>query len=124
MLSRLGSTGHYSAFNEGDLFTHVFNPVTRPSTTYIKVAANADGQRITNTFAYGVHTLVESAGKNTRLCNLGADNLGGVMINVTGGTLNGVNLMRWNGSSYAAASGAAVHLYNRLTIDNKTEPNI
>ena len=124
VLSRLGSTGHYSAFNEGDLFTHVFNPVTRPSTTYIKVAANADGQRITNTFAYGVHTLVESAGKNTRLCNLGADNLGGVMINVTGGSLNGVNLMRWNGSSYAAASGAAVHLYNRLTINNKTEPNI
>ena len=124
VLSRLGSTGYYSAINEGDLYTHVFYPVTRPGTTYIKVAANADGQRIMNTFAYGVHTLVESAGKNTRLCNLGADNLGGVMLNVTGGSLNGVNLMRWNGSSYAAASGAAVHLYNRLTIGNKTEPNI
>lgn len=124
VLSRMGSTGHYSAFNEGNLFTHVFNAVTRPGTTYIRMAANADGERVMNTFAYGVHTLVESAGKNTGLCNLGADNLGGVMLNVTGGSLNGVNLMRWNGSSYEAASGATVHLYNRLTINNKTEPNV
>lgn len=128
VLSRMGSTAYYSAFNESSennqyLFNHVFNPVTRPGTTYIQVAANADGQRIRNTFAYGVHTLVKNDGKNTALCNLGADNLGGVMINVSGGSLNGVNLMRWNGSSYAAASGATAHLYNRLTINNKTEPN-
>ena len=123
VLARMGSTGEYAAFNESDLFTHVFNPVTRPNTTYIKVAANASGQRVMNTFAYGVHTLVENAGRNTRLCNLGADNLGGTMINITGGALNGVNLMRWNGSSYAAGSGATVHLYNRLTIHIKDEQN-
>jgi len=124
VVCRMGSVyGHYVNFNESNIFTHIFDPVTRPRTVYIQVG-EAENQRVTNTFAYGVHTLVKNVdGENTVLCNVGADNIGGVMLNITGGSLNGVNIMRWNGSSYTAADGTTVHLYNRITINNKKEQN-
>ncbi|MBQ8752177.1 MAG: hypothetical protein IJZ13_03630 [Clostridia bacterium] len=124
VVCRMGSVlDQYTAFSEANVLTHIFDPVTRPRTVYIQVG-EAENQRVTNTFAYGVHTLVKNvAGENTVLCNVGADNIGGVMLNVTGGSLYGVNIMRWNGSSYTAAADATVHLYNRLTIHNKNEEN-
>jgi len=106
--------------NEGNLFTHLFNPITRAKTEYIRIV-NANGQTVFNTFAYGVKTLVVNQNStNVTLVNLGADNIGGPLLRMDGGSLTGVNIMRWNGSSYQYGSGS-LSLYNRLTINNKKE---
>ena len=98
--------------------------MTRPNTLYIRVQNGAQNQCVTNTFAYGVHTLVSNEGGiNTVLCNVGADNLGGVMLSASSGNLYGINIMRWNGSSYVISGEAEMHLYNRLTINDRNEVN-
>ena len=103
-----------------ELFDQVFNKITRVQTTYIRIS-NAKGQSVLNTFAYGVKTLVSAADStDTVLVNVGADNLGGEMLNISKGNLTAVNMMRWNGSSYINKDGR-LRLYNRLTINGKTE---
>ena len=114
----------FDAFNpvseSSELFEQVFNKITRVQTTYIRIS-HAKGQSVLNTFAYGVKTLVTAEDStDTVLVNIGADNLGGEMLNVTRGSLTAVNMMRWNGSSYINKDGR-LRLYNRLTINAKTE---
>ena len=125
VIARMKGGMYFTAINEGNLFTHVFDPVTRVNTTYIRLASNAQNTTIYNTFAYGVNTLIHNDGATgTKLINVGADNLGGsgYLIKVPSGSLTGVNLMRWNGKSYTGSG--TIHLYNRLTINDKNEADI
>lgn len=76
---------------------------------------------IFNTFAYGINTLVHAKNsQNSLLVNLGSDNQGGRMLMVNGGSLTGINLMRWNAAFYQNVGGA-IKLYNRLTIGGHNE---
>lgn len=107
---------------ETEVFNLVFNPVLRMRSTFINIQRGAEDQIIFNSFAYGAKTLVSSGG-NVTVINVGADNLGdgSPMFDVWGGRLHATNMMRYNGVSYRC-NNAAVMLYNRLTIQDKSEP--
>lgn len=77
-------------------------------------------------FAYGVKTLIVNHNStDVKIVNVGADNIGKEtpLLQTEGGSILGVNIMRYNGKSYQN-SGADLKLYNRLTINIKIEPTV
>ena len=101
------------------------NAITRPNTTFIRLE-NAENQKVYNSFAYGVKTLADVSGSTgVLIANVGADNLGegSPLLKTTGGSVTAVNVMRYNGISYEN-DGAALQIYNRLTINDKEEPSV
>lgn len=123
VLCRSAVPGLENWLAESMLFTDLF-PLTRSRCVYVMLE-NADGELIFNTFAYGVRTLVSANDSADTVClNLGSDNIGAEQLSVSGGTFCGVNLMRYNGSSYEAVRGARLTLINRLTINAANEKNI
>lgn len=122
VLSRCG----YLAMGEGNLFTHVFNPVTRVTAEFIRVSGS--NEKIVNCFSYGVKTLVKSTSSTNLLCvNIGADNIGGsgtgVMHVFSGGSAVVINSLRYNGSSYTN-SGCTLKIYNRMYINGQGEKDV
>jgi len=109
---------------EQQLFDTLINPITRQMSKII-IAENAEGQTVLNTFAYGAKHFLVSRDSTLRLVNVGADNLleGSPMLVTAGGAVTAVNMMRWNGLPYQN-DGAALTLYNRLTILTKYEPTL
>ena len=94
------------------------------------VLSGAENQTIYNTFAYGPKTLITCNDNSTALvANIGCDNVGGYglygsskspMIVMNSGEMTIVNMMRWNGTSFAH-NGGTLKMYNRLTINIKNE---
>lgn len=87
------------------------------------ILRGAKNQTVYNTFAYGVGSLLRAEDcKGIFLCNLGADNIAHPQMIYQNSEVHGVNIMRYNGSSYEI-EGGRVSLYNRLTILDKHEEN-
>ncbi|MBO4769869.1 MAG: hypothetical protein J5563_03710 [Clostridia bacterium] len=108
---------------EGEVFDKLFNPVTRKDCTFITVR-NADGESILNTFCYGCAGFaVCEDSTDVLICNIGADNLGGDFLAFRSSDGTGVNLMRWNGNPVGDNVSSDFRLYNRITINDKHEPN-
>ena len=110
--------------SEADIFTKLFNPILRKTANYIEVAESKN-QTVYNTFAYGCKTMITAENATDLLAvNIGCDNIGsdGYQIHLISGTATVLNSMRYNGKSYKKESGT-LNLYNRLTINNKTEKN-
>jgi hypothetical protein len=87
---------------------------------------NIPEQTIMSVFAYGVKTLIVNHNStDVKIVNVGADNIGKEtpLLQTEGGSILGVNIMRYNGKSYQN-SGADLKLYNRLTINIKIEPTV
>ncbi len=124
VIARCGDPYLENWLSEGDIFTKLFDPILRQNAKYI-VVENAQNQTIYNTFVYGCHTMI-TADKVTDLLalNIGCDNIGGsgYQMHLISGTATVVNGMRYNGNSYKKDSGT-LSLYNRLTINDKTEKN-
>ncbi len=107
--------------SDGELNDHLF-PKTRSNLRYITVAGGED-QIIYNTFAYGCHTFVtQTAGEKTSVISIGADNIGGSLIEMKKGSLYALGLMRYNASSYVH-SGGTFQMFLRLSIGEKNEQN-
>lgn len=105
------------------LFPYLFNMVTRVQTEYIKVA-DSQNQTIFNCFSYGVKTFLKNENSSDLLVfNIGADNIGGTMIITAGGDAAVINMLRYNGTSYANA-GTELNMFNRLTIGDRTEKTV
>jgi len=105
------------------LFPYLFNTVTRVNTEYIKIS-NAINETVYNCFAYGVKTFMKNTDSTNLLAfNIGSDNLGGTLFITAGGNAAVINMMRYNGSSYSN-SGTDLKMFNRLTIDDRTEKTI
>lgn len=105
------------------MFPYLFNAVTRIQTDYIKLDG-AENQTIYNCFSYGVKTFLNNSNSTDLLAfNIGADNIGGTMLITQGGSMTVVNMMRYNGQSFAN-NATALKLYNRLTIGDKTEKTV
>lgn len=112
--------------NERDIQAETMNAVTRARCEFLRLEG-AQNETVLNTFAYGVKNfLVSKTSAETLLLNIGADNIGSgqPMLDIGGGSLTAVNMMRYNGASYHAGAGAAVRFYNRLTIGQKDEPTV
>ncbi len=122
VLCRCSSKGLTKWVTEDKIFEIVF-PITRSECTFIRLE-NAHDTVIYNTFAYGVRHLIETdRASGISIVNVGADNLGGALLTVNGGSVSAVNVMRWNGSSYVN-NGGKLCLLNRITINEKYEENI
>lgn len=108
--------------NEADLFTAVFDPISRQITEYIRLSG-AENELIFNCFIYGGHRMLVAENSSFTAVNIGADNLGsGYMINVAGESSGLIaNMMRYNGYSCRCASGTLI-AYNRLTAYDQNEP--
>ena len=110
--------------SEGDLFTLLFDPITRQRCTYM-IIDKAEGEVVYNTFCYGCNSLLRvTNSKDVFLFNLGADNIGGVYMSFQNSFVSGCNLMRYNGSSYNADKASGLAIYNRLTIGDKNEKSL
>ena len=110
---------------ESTIFQQLFDPITRVNTEYLRLSG-AENQTVMNIFAYGVKNLLVSENSTgVRVVNIGADNIGGStpLLRTSGGSLIGVNILRYNGISFTN-NGTALKLYNRLTINDKTEPTV
>ncbi len=105
-----------------DVFKVLFDPVTRLKSTLIHLC-DSENEVITNTFAYGVKTLICSEkSKNVSAINIGADNIGlnEPMIEITSGSFGAINVMRYNGIWYKS-SGAEIKIINTIAILEKSE---
>ncbi|MBQ7319103.1 MAG: hypothetical protein IJW97_02835 [Clostridia bacterium] len=123
VLCRTGAPNLQNWLTEGSVFADLFDPITRKMNLYIWVDG-AENQLVYNTFAYGCCDMVKNDNStNTRLINIGSDNIGGIQVTVNSGSLVQINSMRWNGKSYAH-NGGSIEFYNRLTINNKTEETV
>ena len=110
---------------EGNIQAEVMNAVTRKDTVYIRLE-NAQGQEIFNTFAYGVKNFAATRNStDVLIANVGADNIGSgcPLLQVTGGSVTAINVMRYNGISYEN-NGGTLKMYSRLTILDKNEPAV
>jgi hypothetical protein len=121
VLARTSASHLQNWLSEGNLFTDLFDPITRPHNEYI-IFEGAEDQQVYNTFAYGVANMIVCRNSTALVANIGSDNLGSGMyqIVVNGGKLVTINSMRWNGKSYLHNSGT-LEMYNRLTINIKNE---
>ncbi len=107
--------------SEGDLFTILFDPITRPNCVYL-ILDGAEKETVYNTFCYGCNTFVRTSdSKEVFLFNMGADNIGGVYMDFKKSDVTAVNMMRYNGKSYQTDSASTLQLINRLTIGDKNE---
>ena len=121
VLARTSANHLQNWLSEGNVFTDLFDPITRPNTKYIVLEGAAD-QQVYNTFAYGVANMIVCNDSTALVVNIGSDNLGTkkAQIVMNSGKLVTINSMRWNGTSYEH-NGGTLEMYNRLTINIKDE---
>ncbi len=105
--------------NEALIWTELFNPITRASNQYI-ILDGAENETVFNTFIYGPNNMIVCKSSAAIAANVGSDNIGGAQIVCESGDLTVINSMRYNGSSYKH-TGGILRLFNRLTINLKTE---
>ncbi|GAA3208852.1 discoidin domain-containing protein [Dactylosporangium siamense] len=103
-----------------DLFPQVIDGWTRKYADLVTVDG-ANRLTVADAFGYGLHNGIVVHSGSVRVFNLGTDNLGadGVTVQVAGGDVTVVNLMRYNG----ATSTGRVKLYNVMVI-NIVEHNV
>ncbi len=123
VLTRLGSIPTKGWISETEIFDKLFS-YTRENCEFL-ILDGAENEMVYNTFAYGVRSLVVTENStNVLLCNLGADNIGGVQMKFTASSVTAINIMRYNGSSYQADAKSSIELYNRLTIGDAGEATV
>ena len=116
-----GLTGWIQA-SGSDLFSGLIDSILRKESVLV-IVEDAVDQVVNDVFAYGVRTSIQNVNsKNTYLNNIGADNIGNItpMILVEGGSVTGVNIMRYNGYSYDLVAGS-IAFYNRIAINEVGE---
>lgn len=96
---------------ESNVFTQVIDAYTRPNETLVTVNGASD-EKLVNVFAYGSKNGLVVQSGTVNAFNLGTDNLGsgGYTVNVSGGTVKVMNLMRYNGTT----SNGSVTIYNEM----------
>jgi hypothetical protein len=106
---------------EGNVFTDLFDPITRQKNMYI-VMEGATNQQIYNTFVYGCATMITCNDSTALVVNVGSDNIGSnsCQMIMNSGKMVIINSMRYYGWSYAH-NGGTLEMYNRLTINDKSE---
>jgi hypothetical protein len=80
-----------------------------------------------NSFAYGVRNLIHQINsEDTVAINIGADNIGRgtPQLLLEGGSFTGINILRYNGTSYHYTNGTSVRLYTRLSINVHGEDTV
>jgi hypothetical protein len=101
----------------------LLDSITRQRTHMIKITG-AENQLVLNSFAYGVRTFASVTNSiNTRMVNIGLDNGGDAMVDVTGGDCVIVNMMRYNGTSYSRRN-TRLTIYNRTSIREGIEASV
>lgn len=104
-----------------DLITE---PIIRPNVQHL-IVDKAENQQIIGVFAYAVHEfIINKDSENTLAINVGTDWMAedGVQLTQNGGSMTVINCMRCHGKSYECTDGKLA-MYNRVTIDDKTEKN-
>jgi len=108
--------------NEAQIWAELFNPITRVKNKYI-IIDGAQNQQIYNSFIYGCANMLVCDDSTVLACNIGSDNIGAAQLVINSGNMVVINSMRYNGSSYKH-NGGVLEVYNRLTINDKTEENV
>ncbi len=125
VLTRTGAAGLVDWIEGSELFSLLIDPVLREKCQYIKIE-DATDQLVYDSFAYGCKTLIVNVNsENTYLNNIGSDNLESTspQLYVDGGSIMGVNIMRYNGYSNELVKGSLT-LCNRIAIEEVGEKTI
>ena len=102
----------------------ITEPIIRPNVQHL-IVDKAENQQIIGVFAYAVHEfIINKDSENTLAINVGTDWMAedGVQLTQDGGSMTVINCMRCHGKSYECIDGKLA-MYNRITIDDKTEKN-
>ncbi len=125
-ISRIGLklqnvSGYEDWPDEPELKSLLFDPISRKTSVFLRIVDSA-GITGRDLFAYGVRTLIyQENSPNTRFINIGADNLGGSMLDINGGSFAALNTMRYNGRLYSTDSLSAVTLINSISIGGRSK---
>jgi len=104
---------------------NLYDRITRPNSIFI-VLENCTDITIGNTFTYGSHTFIKAINSSVKIFNSAGDNLypsGGKLFDITGGSLIGINIMRYSGIPLES-SGSIINLFNRISLLENTDKDI
>ena len=111
-------------FKESEIWDKLF-PKLRKNSIFLTLDG-AENETVFNFFAYGVVEVVRMENsKNVLLANIGGDNIGvkSGLLRLEASDVTAINILRYNGRSYKADDASTMKLYNRLTIEDKSEKN-
>lgn len=103
----------------------VYDLITRPNSHFI-VVNESSNLTIGNSFTFASKKVVTSVNSSVKIYNSAGDNLypsGGALFDITGGSLTGVNLMRYSGTALIN-NGGSVNLFNRISLLENTDKDI
>ena len=90
--------------------------ITRPNTAFFQ-AENSRNISIVNCSAFGIRTFYEATNSEAKILACNSDNCSDYIWKVDGGTLNVVNMLKYNDrATYKTYNGGTVNCFNTLTL--------
>lgn len=111
--------------DENGKVSDIYDKITRPYSHFI-IADNSSNLAIANSFTFGSKKVVTSNNSTIKIINSAGDNLypsGGALFDITGGSLTGVNIMRYSGTALIN-NGGTVNLFNRISLHENTDKDV
>ncbi len=101
---------------DGSGMSDMYSHITRPYTVFFQ-AVNSKNVSIVNCSAFGIRSFYEGTDSEAKILACNSDNCSDYIWKVDGGTLNTVNMFKYNDrATYSATGGGTVNCFNTLTL--------
>ena len=101
---------------DGEGMSHMYSEITRPFLTFFQVE-NSKNVSIVNSSAFGIRSFYEGINSEAKILSCNSDNCSDYIWKVEGGSLNTVNMFKYNDRpTYLATEGGVVNCFNTLTL--------
>jgi len=106
---------------DGATMSQMYSEITRPHLTFFKVE-NSSNVSIVNSSAFGIRTFYDGVNSDAKILACNSDNCSDYIWKVDGGTLNVVNMFKYNDrATYATYNEGVVNCFNTLTLHFTTQ---
>ena len=106
---------------DGDGMSEMYAQITRPYTVFFQ-AVNSKNVSIVNCSAFGIRSFYEGTDSEAKILACNSDNCSDYIWKVDGGTLNVVNMFKYNDrATYLASGDGLVNCFNTLTLHFTTD---
>lgn len=101
---------------DGDGMSFMYSEITRPFLTFFQVKESKNVS-IVNSSAFGIRTFYEGTNSEAKILACNSDNCSDYIWKVYGGSLNVVNMFKYNDrTTYLASGDGIVNCFNTLTL--------
>ena len=101
---------------DGNGMSDMYAQITRPNTVFFQVE-NSKNVSIVNSSAFGIRTFYEGTNSDAKILACNSDNCSDYIWKVDGGSLNVVNMFKYNDrATYLATGDGIVNCFNTLTL--------